>query len=111
MCPKINVMERECKKLEFGGDLIKTQIVFLVHVNKDHCIPSACLFVLVLGWTTIQGIVAAFPCPVNGVLSPPDALQRNVGERAKPKHRPWPLTTLVHAKNTGYCCNKHQYQH
>jgi hypothetical protein len=27
MCPKIDVMERECKKLEFGGDLNRVQII------------------------------------------------------------------------------------
>jgi hypothetical protein len=26
MCPKIDMMERECKKLEFGGDLNKTPV-------------------------------------------------------------------------------------
>jgi hypothetical protein len=27
MCSKIDVMERECKKLEFGGDLNKALVV------------------------------------------------------------------------------------
>jgi hypothetical protein len=38
MCPKIDVMERECKKLEFGGDLNRALasrhlLITLVFVN------------------------------------------------------------------------------
>jgi hypothetical protein len=29
MCPKIDVMERECKNLEFGNDLNKAQLFTL----------------------------------------------------------------------------------
>jgi hypothetical protein len=41
MCPKIDMMERECKKLEFGGDLNRPLIIFLFHYYP---------FIHVFGW-------------------------------------------------------------
>jgi hypothetical protein len=49
MCPKIDVMERECKKLEFGGDLNKPLTIFdnfLENVREPRVLPFALLEIL-----------------------------------------------------------------
>jgi hypothetical protein len=38
MCPKIDMMERECKKLEFGGDLNKTLVYKIGRSEIRHIV-------------------------------------------------------------------------
>jgi hypothetical protein len=39
MCPKIDVMERECKKLEFEGDLNKAQLRLSPTLTLNRSLP------------------------------------------------------------------------
>jgi hypothetical protein len=40
ICPKIDVMERVCKKLEFGGDLNRPCRVFVASVTKQRMLKA-----------------------------------------------------------------------